>query len=76
MIFGGTARERIQFNEETLWSGGPYDPVVEGAHEGLPEIRRMLFDGEYDKAHDLFGTHYDGCAVRADEVPTHGRPVA
>ena len=55
MIFGGTARERIQFNEETLWSGGPYDPVVEGAHEGLPEIRRMLFDGEYDKAHDLFG---------------------
>lgn len=55
MVFGGTEQERIQFNEETLWSGGPYDPVVEGAHEGLPEIRRLLFAGEYAKAHDLFG---------------------
>ena len=55
MVFGGTERERIQFNEETLWSGGPYDPVVEGAHESLPEIQRLLFEGEFAKAHDLFG---------------------
>lgn len=55
MIFGGTTEERIQFNEETLWSGGPYDPVVEGAHEGLPEIRRLMFAGEFNKAHDVFG---------------------
>ena len=55
MVFGGTAEERIQFNEETLWSGGPYDPVVEGAHRGLPEIQRLLFEGEFAKAHDLFG---------------------
>ncbi len=55
MVFGGTARDRIQFNEETLWSGGPYDPVVEGAHEGLPEIQRLMFEGEFAKAHDLFG---------------------
>ena len=36
MIFGGGERERIQLNEETLWSGGPYDPVGGGriaAHE-------------------------------------------
>lgn len=25
MVFGGTAQERIQLNEETLWSGGPRD---------------------------------------------------
>lgn len=55
MVFGGVEQERIQFNEETLWSGGPYDPVVEGAHEGLPEIRRLLFAGDYNKAHDVFG---------------------
>ena len=55
MVFGGTAEERIQFNEETLWSGGPYDPVQEGAHAGLPEIQRLLFEGEFAKAHDLFG---------------------
>lgn len=55
MVFGETASERIQFNEETLWSGGPYDPVQEGAHAGLPEIQRLLFEGEFAKAHDLFG---------------------
>ena len=55
MVFGGIERERIQMNEETLWSGGPYDPVVEGAHEALPEIRRHLFDGDFERAHDLFG---------------------
>jgi alpha-L-fucosidase 2 len=55
MVFGGTAQERIQLNEETLWSGGPYDPVVPGASRALPEIRRLLFAGEVAKAHDLFG---------------------
>ena len=55
MVFGGTAHDRIQFNEETLWSGGPYDPVVEGAYEGLPEIQRLMFEGEFARAHDLFG---------------------
>jgi alpha-L-fucosidase 2 len=55
MVFGGIERERIQLNEETLWSGGPYDPVVEGAHEALPQIRRYLFQGDFERAHDLFG---------------------
>ncbi len=55
MVFGGTAVERIQLNEETLWSGGPYDPVVEGAHEALPQIRAYLFAGDFVRAHDLFG---------------------
>jgi alpha-L-fucosidase 2 len=55
MVFGGVTRERIQLNEETLWSGGPYDPVVRGAHEALPQIRAYLFAGNFERAHDLFG---------------------
>ncbi len=39
MVFGRTGQERIQFNEETLWSGGPYDPSRDGGAEALPEIR-------------------------------------
>ena len=27
MVFGGTGRERLQLNEDTLWAGGPYDPT-------------------------------------------------
>ena len=55
MIFGGTREEHIQLNEETLWTGGPYNPVVKGAAAALPEIRRLLFGGDVARAHDLFG---------------------
>jgi alpha-L-fucosidase 2 len=55
MIFGGTRQEHIQLNEETLWTGGPYNPVVKGAGRALPEIQRLLFAGDVPKAHDLFG---------------------
>ncbi len=55
MVLGETAAERIQLNEETFWAGGPYDPTQTGGAEALPEIQRLLFAGEVDKAHDLFG---------------------
>jgi alpha-L-fucosidase 2 len=55
MVFGRTTQERIQLNEDTLWTGGPYDPSRDGGAEALPEIQRLIFAGEYAKAHDLFG---------------------
>ncbi|MFN8668045.1 MAG: glycoside hydrolase family 95 protein [Gemmatimonadaceae bacterium] len=60
MVFGGVDVEHLQLNEETLWTGGPYDPVVKGASQALPEIRRLLFAGEIAKAHDLFGRRMMG----------------
>ena len=27
MVFGGAERERLQLNEDTLWTGGPYSQV-------------------------------------------------
>jgi hypothetical protein len=58
MVFGGVAQEHLQLNEETLWSGGPYDPVVTGAAAALPEIRRSLC--RHSGAHDLFGRRMMG----------------
>ena len=55
MVMGGTEQERIQLNEETLWTGAPYDPNTPGGPEALPEIRRLVFEGKYLQAHDLFG---------------------
>jgi len=55
MVFGETAAERIQLNEETFWAGGPYDPTNPGGAAALPEIQRLLFEGDVEKAHDLFG---------------------
>src|SRR5829696_4272661 len=44
MVFGGTAEERIQFNEDTLWTGKPHDYVREGSGEVLEEIRKATFE--------------------------------
>src|SRR6266478_5225590 len=47
MVFGGTEHERLQLNENTLWSGGPYDPDNPDALAALPEARRLIFSGKY-----------------------------
>jgi alpha-L-fucosidase 2 len=47
MVFGGVINERLQLNEDTLWAGGPYDPVNPEARGALPEVQRLLFDGKY-----------------------------
>ncbi|MDX1285216.1 MAG: glycoside hydrolase family 95 protein, partial [Draconibacterium sp.] len=53
MIYGGTEKETIQFNEETLWTGQPHDYAHEGAHEVLDELRQLLWDGKQKEAHEL-----------------------
>lgn len=53
MVFGGTASERIQFNEDTLWRGTPHDYVRAGAGDQLAEIRRLVFAGKADEAGKL-----------------------
>ena len=53
MVFGGVAEERFQLNEDTLWAGGPYDPVNPRARDALPEVRRLIQVGEYAAARQL-----------------------
>jgi alpha-L-fucosidase 2 len=50
MVFGGTSRERLQLNEDTLWAGGPYEPNNPDSLAHLPEIRALLFAGRYAEA--------------------------
>jgi len=52
MIFGNPYNERIQINEESLWAGSKIDNNNPQALEQLPEIRQMIFDGEYKKAYE------------------------
>jgi alpha-L-fucosidase 2 len=63
MVFGKTDEERIQVNEETYWTGGPYSTVVKGGYEFLPEIQKLVFEGNYRLAHILFGRHLMGYPV-------------
>jgi alpha-L-fucosidase 2 len=63
MVFGKYDEERIQLNEETYWSGGPYSTVVEGGAKALPEIQKYIFEGQPIKAHKLFGRKMMGYPV-------------
>jgi alpha-L-fucosidase 2 len=53
MVFGGVPAERIQLNEDTFWSGGPYDPINPEALQYLPKVRQLLWAGRYKEAQDL-----------------------
>ncbi|HEX2860239.1 MAG TPA: glycoside hydrolase family 95 protein, partial [Lacunisphaera sp.] len=53
MIFGGTADERIQFNEDTLWLGRPHDYVRAGSADIVPQVRQLLAEGRVKEAQDL-----------------------
>src|SRR5215468_1669962 len=53
MIFGLMNRERIQLNEETLWSGGPRDTVNVEAISEIGNVRRLLFSGKPREAIEL-----------------------
>lgn len=63
MVFGGPEEERIQLNEDTYWTGGPYSTVVKGSYKYLPEIQKLVFKGEMYKANKLFGRHMMGYPV-------------
>ena len=53
MVFGHTHWERIQLNEDTLWSGSPREVNNPDALPHLDKVRRMLFNGRPDAAIDL-----------------------
>ncbi len=53
MVFGDVNRERIQLNEETMWSGSVTESDNPDAHKALQEIRNLLFEGKYREATEL-----------------------
>lgn len=64
MIYGGVDKEEIQLNEETVWGGGPHSNNNPEALKTLPEVRRLIFNGENLKAQQLidktFRTPHNG----------------
>ncbi|MCC6394677.1 MAG: glycoside hydrolase family 95 protein [Bryobacterales bacterium] len=44
MVFGGVSRERLQINEDTLWSGHPADWNNADAKNHLEDVRRLVLE--------------------------------
>ena len=66
-LYGLVGRERIQFNEKTLWSGGPLPNSTTynggnnlGKHEYLDDIRQALEAGNLTRAKELAEAHLVG----------------
>jgi alpha-L-fucosidase 2 len=63
MVFGTVNEERIEFNEDTYWTGGPYSTVKKDGYKFLPEIQKLVFEGKFLEAHNLFGRKLMGYPV-------------
>lgn len=53
MVFGGVGDERLQLNEDTLWSGSPREWNNPEAKGHLAEIRRLVFAGKFVEADEV-----------------------
>ena len=64
MVFGGVQHERIQFNEQTVWTGEPHDYAHHGAYKYLGEIRELLWAGNQKEAEDLAMREFMSVPIR------------
>lgn len=66
MVYGGTATEELQLNEETLWAGSPHRNDNPRALDVLKDVRRLVFEGKLGDAQRLVNSHF--------LTPRHGMP--
>ncbi|UQZ33548.1 alpha-amylase [Paenibacillus sp. PK3_47] len=65
MVFGGAAKERFQFNEDTLWSGFPRDTNNYEALRYLKKARELVNEGSYAEAEALINSRMLGVNSQA-----------
>jgi len=53
MIFGNVENERLEINEESVWTGQERWDANPDALKSLPKVRQLLFEGKYKEAEDL-----------------------
>jgi len=53
MVFGRVEKERIQFNEDSFWSGRPHDYINPQARQYLDKVRSLIFQGKYREAQEI-----------------------
>jgi alpha-L-fucosidase 2 len=64
MVYGGPNKDRLQFNEDTLWAGGPRSYAHPGASKYLGQIRQLLLAGKQREAERLASQHFMSVPLR------------
>ena len=57
MVFGGPVAERIQLNEDSLWSSGPMERNNRASLGMLPTIQKKVLEGKMQEAEDLISQY-------------------
>ncbi|MDD9269188.1 glycoside hydrolase family 95 protein [Paenibacillus sp. GCM10023248] len=65
MVYGGTDRERIQLNEDTLWSGQPRETANPEAAKHLDFVRELIFAGKHAEAEEIIERHMQGPEIES-----------
>jgi len=53
MVYGNPGQDLIRLNESSVWSGGPNRNDNPHALAALPQVRKLIFDGDVKGASDL-----------------------
>ncbi len=72
MVFGTVQNERVQFNDDTLWTGGPHEYQHEGAAKHLATVRKLLFEGKQRDAERLAGEKMMSVPLRQEQYQPFG----
>ena len=72
MVYGTVPEEHIQVNEDSIWYGGKVDRTNPDTRKKLPEIRRLILNGEIKKAERLMRLAMSGCPDSAHPSQTLG----
>ncbi len=72
MVVAGTAKERMQWNVDSLWAGSFVDRDRAGARAHLATAREVSFGGNYREAEQLVQKQF-----RSERCPrNHQTPAA
>ncbi len=63
MVFSQPIGEHIQFNEDSVWSGGPRERNNRSAYENLEKVRKLLFDEKIEEAQAIVDRSFCGTPV-------------
>src|ERR1700722_2456611 len=71
MMFGGVDDERIVLNESSVWSGSFQDADRPDAYKVLPEIQKLLLEGQNPEAEALVNANFI-CKGPGSSGPQYG----
>lgn len=72
MVYGRPARELIRLNEDSVYSGGRQERTPIQARQYLPELRRLIREGEHERAEELVNLAF----IPTPSAQKHYEPLA